>query len=73
MKNRIHLPIIIEQDEDKVFIVSCPTFNNFTAKGNTINAAMENIERIIKSNLDEEKNSNKNEFLAFRELTLEVA
>jgi predicted RNase H-like HicB family nuclease len=73
MKNKIHLPIIIEQDEHKLFIVSCPTFKNFNAKGKTINAAMENIEKIIKSNLKEEKNSNKNKFIAFRELTLEVA
>ena len=44
MKNKIHLPILIEQDEDKVYIVSCPTFKGCHSYGKTIEEAMKNIQ-----------------------------
>ena len=47
MKHKIHLPILIEQDENKVYIVSCPTFKGSHSYGNTIDEAMKNIEEVI--------------------------
>lgn len=72
MKHKIHLPILIEQDEDKVYIVSCPTFKGCHSYGNTIDEAMKNIEEVIMMCLEEEKLETKNDFIGFRELELEV-
>ena len=73
MKRKIHLPIIIEQDEDKVYLVSCPTFKGCHSYGHTIDEAMKNIREVIAMCMEEEKYDNENEFIGFRELELEVA
>jgi predicted RNase H-like HicB family nuclease len=73
MKNKIHLPILIEQDEDKVYIVSCPTFKGCHSYGKTIEEAMKNIREVIELCLQEEKVESTNDFIGFRELELEVA
>jgi predicted RNase H-like HicB family nuclease len=73
MKHKIHLPILIEQDEDKVYIVSCPTFKGCHSFGNTIDEAMKNIQEVIEMCLQEQKLENSNDFIGFRELELEVA
>jgi predicted RNase H-like HicB family nuclease len=39
----IHLPVIIEQDEDGVFIVSVPTLRGCHSYGATLQEAMRNI------------------------------
>ena len=38
-----HLPVIIEQDEDGVFIVSVPTLRGCRSFGHTLDQAMDNI------------------------------
>jgi predicted RNase H-like HicB family nuclease len=73
MKHKIHLPILIEQDEDKVYIVTCPTFKGCHSFGNTIDEAMKNIQEVIEMCLQEQQIENSNEFIGFRELELEVA
>jgi len=73
MKNKIHLPILIEQDEDKVYIVTCPTFPGCHSYGNTIEEAMKNIQEVIEMCLEEQTVENSNAFIGFRELELEVA
>jgi predicted RNase H-like HicB family nuclease len=73
MKNKIHLPILIEQDEDKIYIVSCPTFKGCHSYGATIDEAMKNIEEVIQMCLEEEKVDSTNVFIGFREIELEVA
>ena len=40
MSKKIHLPIIVEQDEDKVYIVSCPQFKGCHSYGSTIDEAI---------------------------------
>lgn len=40
---RYHVPVVIEQDEDGVFIVSAPTLQGCRSYGHTIAEAMENI------------------------------
>lgn len=46
MKKR-HYPIIIEQDMNGVFIVSCPSFRGCHSYGDTIDEAMVNISEAI--------------------------
>jgi predicted RNase H-like HicB family nuclease len=40
---QLHLPVVIEQDEDGVFIVSVPTLKGCHSYGDTIEEAMQNI------------------------------
>lgn len=69
--NPIHLPILVETDEDGFFIVSCPVFKGCHSYGKTIDEAIENIKEVIQLCLeDEEQPENFNRFIGFRELEI---
>ncbi|RUM41147.1 type II toxin-antitoxin system HicB family antitoxin [Desulfurobacterium thermolithotrophum] len=73
--SKLHLPIIIEQDEDGYYIVSCPSFKGCHSYGKTIEEAMENIKEVIEmclEELEEDKKKNLNKFIGFRELEVGV-
>ena len=42
-------PVIIEQDEDGIFIVECPTIKGCRSYGQTIEEAMSNIREAIEA------------------------
>jgi len=42
-----HVPVVIEQDEDGVFIVSAPTIQGCHSYGHTIDEAMTNITEAV--------------------------
>jgi len=65
---KLHLPIIIELDEDKYYIVSCPVFRGCHSYGETIDEALENIREVIEMCLEETKVEELNKFVGFREL-----
>ncbi len=44
--------ILIEQDEDGMFVVECPTLPGCVSQGKTRNEALENIKDAIKGYLD---------------------
>ncbi len=66
----LHLPILIEQDEDNVYIVSCPLFKGCHSYGATIEAALKNLKEVVDMCLDEEKEkgAEMNRFVGFREM-----
>ncbi|MEM7055398.1 MAG: type II toxin-antitoxin system HicB family antitoxin [Bacteroidota bacterium] len=66
--NTIHLPIIVETDEDGIYIVSCPALQGCHSYGKTIDEGMENIKEAIELCLEEQKPTNLNRFIGFREL-----
>jgi len=68
MGEKLHLPIIIEMDEDGYYIVSCPFFRGCHSCGETIDEAMENIKEVIEMCLEETKPEDLNNFVGFREL-----
>lgn len=70
---KIHLPIIVEQDEDGVYIVSCPVFKGCHAQGKTVDEALKNIQEVIELCLEEEKPQNLNHFIGFREIEMDIA
>ena len=74
-KRILHLPILVEQDEDNYYIVSCPVFKGCHSYGKTIDEALENIREVIDMCLDEEKAEELNRFVGFREIqvTLKTA
>ncbi len=65
---KLHLPIIIEMDEDGYYIVSCPVFKGCHSYGETIDEALENIKEVIDMCLEETKVEELNKFVGFREL-----
>ena len=64
---KLHLPIIVEMDEDGYFIVSCPLFKGCHSYGETIDEALENIREVIGMCLGETKVEDLNKFVGFRE------
>jgi predicted RNase H-like HicB family nuclease len=66
--DKLHLPIIVEIDEDGYYIVSCPLFKGCHSYGETIDEAMANIREVIDMCLEETKPEELNKFVGFREL-----
>lgn len=56
MKKNTRLPIIIEQDEDGMFVVECPVLNGCYSQGNTLDEAVKNIKEVIELCLEEKNN-----------------
>jgi predicted RNase H-like HicB family nuclease len=69
-EEKLHLPIIIEQDEDNVYIVSCPAFKGCHSYGNTIEEAMKNLREVIEICLEEQQIDTSNKFIGFREMEI---
>jgi len=68
MRRTLHLPIIVEMDEDDYYIVSCPLFRGCHSYGKTIDEALENIREVIEMCLEETEVEELNKFVGFREL-----
>jgi len=64
----LHLPILIEQDEDGIFILSCPTFKGCHSSGKTVEEGMENLKEVVEMCLQEENQLSLNRFVGFREM-----
>ncbi len=67
---KLHLPMIIELDEDGYYIVSCPLFKGCHTYGETIDEALENIKEVIQMCLEETDVEEINKFIGFRELEI---
>ncbi len=55
MQKKIHIPLIVEQDEDGIYIVYTNILKGCHAQGKTIEEAMERIEKLIRICADEQK------------------
>ncbi|EHQ36174.1 type II toxin-antitoxin system HicB family antitoxin [Methanoplanus limicola] len=73
MKN-IHFPIIIETDEDGVFIASCPQFKGCHTYGSTVDEAIERIKEVIELCLEDSCADSEyiNKFVGFREVVVQI-
>jgi predicted RNase H-like HicB family nuclease len=70
MKNK-HFPILLEQDEDGIYIASCPIFKGCHSYGENIDEALENIKEAIELCLEDENASEViNKFIGIRDLEL---
>ncbi|HGE72457.1 TPA: type II toxin-antitoxin system HicB family antitoxin [Candidatus Poribacteria bacterium] len=65
---KLHLPIIVEIDEDGYYIVSCPLFKGCHSYGKTIDEVLANIREVIDMCLEETKLEELNKFVGFREM-----
>ncbi len=68
----LHLPILVEQDEDNIYIVSCPVFKGCHSYGETIDEALDNIKEVVEMCLEEEKSDEMNRFIGFREMQISL-
>ncbi len=69
----VHLPLIIETDEDGVFIVSCPAFKGCHSYGYTVDEAIANVREAIALCMEEEKPEHLNKFIGFREIEVSAS
>jgi predicted RNase H-like HicB family nuclease len=70
MNNKSY-PIIIEQDEDGIYILSCPILKGCHSYGATIDEAMDNIKEAIELCLEDEPNDT-GKFIGYREIQVPV-
>lgn len=54
--NNKPFPILVEKDEDGLYVVECPTFEGCYTQGKTLDEALHNIHEVIGLCLEEEKN-----------------
>ena len=73
MSTKQHFPIIVEQDEDNDYIVSCPSFKGCHSYGKIIDEAMKNIVDLIEMCIEEKGVDSKNNFVGFREIEMDIA
>jgi len=66
----IHVPILIETDEDGVFIVSCPQFKGCHSYGKTIEEALLRIKEVIELCSEDTPLDTLNTFVGFREVEI---
>ncbi len=67
----IHVPIIIETDDDGIFIVSCPNFKGCHTYGKTIDEALVRIREAIGLCMEgSHPSENLNTFVGFREVEI---
>ena len=70
--NEMHLPILIEQDEDGVYIVSCPMYKACHSYGHTVDEALTNIREVIEMCIEETPVRATNKYVGYRELAVKV-
>lgn len=66
----LHVPVIIETDEDGVFIISCPQFKGCHTYGRTIDEALDRIREAIGLCLEDSRPEDLNTFIGFREVEI---
>jgi len=69
-----HYPVIIEQDNDGIFIVECPLFKGCRSYGYSIDEAVKNIREAIEACIEEEPPlEDQVTFVGLRDLEMGVA
>ena len=71
MKSK-HYPIIIEQDVDGVFIVTCPVFKGCRSYGFTIDEAIEHITEAIGACMEDSEVEDYTQFVGIRDVEIAV-
>lgn len=69
-KTKLHLPVIVEQDEEGVFIVSIPTLSGCHSYGYTLEEAMRNIAEAAELCLEDEVPTSNGVFVGVRDLEI---
>lgn len=67
-----HLPVVVETDEDGIFIVSCPVFKGCHSYGKTIDEALENLKEVVEMCIAEQPLPEENKFIGVREMEFKI-
>ena len=67
-----HFPVLIEQDEDGVFILSCPVLAGCHSYGRSIEEGLANITEAIQACVEEAAEEPKAHFVGVRDIQLAV-
>ena len=54
--NKKQLPILVEKDEDGIYVIECPLFDGCYSQGETLEEALKNIREVIDLILEEKTN-----------------
>ncbi len=65
-----HYPVLIEQDQEGIYLVECPLFKGCRSYGHTIEEAMVNIREAIEVCLEEHPQENSTTFVGIRDLEI---
>lgn len=71
-RGTFHVPVVIEQDADGVFIVSVPTLRGCHSYGYTLDEAMTNITEAALLCLEDERPHRAGTFVGVRDLQIAV-
>jgi predicted RNase H-like HicB family nuclease len=52
MPQKLHLPVIIERDENGVFVAECPVLKGCYTQGETLEEALKNIREVIQMHIE---------------------
>ena len=52
---KVHLPVLVEKDEDGFFVVECPLLQGCYTQGKTLDEALKNIHEVIELCLEDQK------------------
>jgi predicted RNase H-like HicB family nuclease len=69
---KYHLPILVEIDEDGVFIVSCPLYKGCHSYGKNIDEALSNLKEVAEMCIQEQEDPDVNQFIGVREMELTI-
>lgn len=69
-RGTVHLPVVVEHDEDRVFNVSIPTLAGCHSYGYTLEEAMRNIAEAAELCLEDESPSSNGTFVGVRDLLI---
>ena len=67
-----HYSIIIEQDPDGFFIVTCPSFTGCHSYGSTIEEAIENVTEAIGACVEDDFSEEPTSFIGVRDIEIAV-
>jgi predicted RNase H-like HicB family nuclease len=68
-----HLPVVVEVDEDGLFIVSCPLYKGCHSYGKTIDEALENLKEVVTICVEEQPSESINKFVGVREMEFKIS
>ncbi len=63
-------PVILERDEDGIYIVECPLFSGCYSQGKSIDQAIKKIKEVIQLCLEEKDNQERARLYSSKEMSL---
>ncbi len=66
---KMHLPVIVEKDEDGFFVVECPLLKGCYTQGETLDEALKNIREVMEMCLEEEEEDTISEIASIQEFS----